>query len=143
MRSAISAPNTKTGAQMPLISPLPFLVLPSTTGQESRYFVFISLLSSLVLTLLQYVDITSDVVRTIMQNRLDLAVTKGCDGVEPDNVDEYTNDNGLGITAADQIDFNTFMASEVLPLPLPLLRSYLCDHVGPQAWSLRWFEERS
>jgi len=60
----------------------------------------------------KYVDITSDVVRNIMTARLDLAVTKGCDGVEPDNVDEYTNDNGLGITAADQIDFNTFIAQQ-------------------------------
>lgn len=27
----------------------------------------------------------------IMEARLDLAVTKGCDGVEPDNVDGYDN----------------------------------------------------
>jgi hypothetical protein len=59
-----------------------------------------------------YVDIRSPIVRSIMQTRLDLAVSKGCDGVEPDNVDEYTNSNGLGITAADQIDFNTFIATE-------------------------------
>jgi len=60
----------------------------------------------------RYVDIRSTVVRTIMQTRLDLAVSKGCDGVEPDNVDSYANSNGLGITAADQIDFNSFIASE-------------------------------
>jgi hypothetical protein len=60
----------------------------------------------------KYVDITSPIVRAIMQERLDLAVSKGCDGVEPDNVDEYTNTNGLGITAADQTDFNKFVASE-------------------------------
>jgi hypothetical protein len=60
------------------------------------------------------VDIRSDAVKAIMQSRLDLAVSKGCDGVEPDNVDEYTNKNGLGITAADQIAFNTFVATEVI-----------------------------
>jgi hypothetical protein len=60
----------------------------------------------------RYVDIRSDVVRNIMQSRLDLAVSKGCDGVEPDNVDEYANSNGLGITAADQINFNTFIATQ-------------------------------
>jgi hypothetical protein len=60
----------------------------------------------------RYVDIRSSVVRAIMQERLDLAVTKGCDGVEPDNVDSYSNSNGLGITAADQISFNTFIATE-------------------------------
>jgi hypothetical protein len=58
-----------------------------------------------------YVDIRSSIVRNIMLARLDLAVSKGCDGVEPDNVDEYQNVNGLGITAADQINFNTFMAN--------------------------------
>lgn len=60
----------------------------------------------------RYVDITSPIVRSIMTERLDLAVSKGCDGVEPDNVDEYTNSNGLGITAADQLDFNTFIATQ-------------------------------
>jgi len=58
-----------------------------------------------------YVDIRSPVLRDIMTARLDLAVSKGCDGVEPDNVDEYQNTNGLGITAADQLDFNKFMAA--------------------------------
>ena len=47
-----------------------------------------------------------------MQARLDLAVSKGCDGVEPDNVDSYANSNGLGLTAADQLDFNRFVALE-------------------------------
>ena len=47
-----------------------------------------------------------------MQARLDLAVSKGCDGVEPDNVDSYANTNGLGLTAADQLDFNRFVAAE-------------------------------
>lgn len=60
----------------------------------------------------RYVDIRSDVVRNIMTARLDLAVSKGCDGVEPDNVDEYSNSNGLGITASDQINFNTFIAQQ-------------------------------
>jgi len=60
----------------------------------------------------KYVDIRSNVVRNIIASRLDLAVTKGCDGVEPDNVDEYQNKNGLGLTAADQLDFNKFIAQE-------------------------------
>jgi hypothetical protein len=60
----------------------------------------------------RYVDIRSPVVRSIMTARLDLALSKGCDGVEPDNVDSYSNSNGLGLKAADQIDFNTFIATE-------------------------------
>jgi len=60
----------------------------------------------------RYVDIRSALVRQIMSARLDLALSKGCDGVEPDNVDSYANSNGLGLKAADQLDYNRFLASE-------------------------------
>lgn len=46
-----------------------------------------------------------------MGRRLDKAVSRGCDGVEPDNVDGYTNHNGLGLTAADQLSYNKWLAS--------------------------------
>lgn len=46
-----------------------------------------------------------------MGRRLDKAMTRGCDGVEPDNVDGYTNHNGLGLTAADQLSYNKWLAS--------------------------------
>lgn len=46
-----------------------------------------------------------------MRRRLDKAVSRGCDGVEPDNVDGYTNHNGLGLTAADQLTYNKWLAS--------------------------------
>jgi len=59
-----------------------------------------------------YVDIRSNVIRNIMAARLDLAVSKGCDGVEPDNVDGYTAKSGFPLTSADQISFNTFLASQ-------------------------------
>jgi hypothetical protein len=48
----------------------------------------------------------------IMQARLDLAVSKGCDGVEPDNIDGYTNSTGFPLTGANQITFNKWLASE-------------------------------
>jgi hypothetical protein len=41
-----------------------------------------------------------------------LAKSKGCDGVEPDNVDGYDNDNGLGLTKQDQIAYDEFLATE-------------------------------
>jgi hypothetical protein len=48
-----------------------------------------------------------------MELRLDLAVEKRCDGVEPDNVDAYDgNDPGFPLTYEDQIDYNTFLAAE-------------------------------
>lgn len=59
-----------------------------------------------------WLDIRQDAVRTIMQARLDLAAANGCDGVDPDNVDGYNQETGFPINAADQIAFNTFLATE-------------------------------
>ncbi|ETK70760.1 hypothetical protein L915_21915 [Phytophthora nicotianae] len=42
---------------------------------------------------------------------MQLAQAKGCDGVDPDNVDGAFNDNGFNLTADDQLDFNTFLAT--------------------------------
>ena len=58
----------------------------------------------------QWLDIRSVHVRSIMLERLDLAAAKGCDGVEPDNVDGYQNDSGFPLTRADQLEFNRFIA---------------------------------
>jgi hypothetical protein len=51
-----------------------------------------------------------DLLGPIMEARLDLAVNRGCDGVEPDNVDGYTNGSGFPLTAADQRRYNTWLA---------------------------------
>jgi hypothetical protein len=59
-----------------------------------------------------WLDTRSTNVRSIMKTRLDLAASKGCDGVEPDNVDAYSNDPGFPLTGNDQIDYNTFLARE-------------------------------
>ncbi len=47
-----------------------------------------------------------------MRLRLDAAAAKGCDGVEPDNVDGYTNNPGFPLTGAHQRDYNRFLAEE-------------------------------
>jgi hypothetical protein len=60
----------------------------------------------------RWFDIRSSNVRRIMQARLNLAKQKGCDGVDPDNVDGYTNDTGLPLTAEDQLEYNRFLADE-------------------------------
>ena len=57
-----------------------------------------------------WVDIRDDRVRDILAARMDLAVERGCVAVEPDNVDAYTNANGLDLTAEDQLDFNLWLA---------------------------------
>ncbi|RJX75800.1 endo alpha-1,4 polygalactosaminidase [Vibrio sinensis] len=59
-----------------------------------------------------WLDIRSENVISIMKARLDLAAKKGCDGVEPDNVDGYQNDSGFNLTARDQLDFNRTLANE-------------------------------
>lgn len=59
-----------------------------------------------------WLDHRDPTIRTIMQARLDLAVTKDCDAVEPDNVDGYTNPTGFDLGAADQLDYNRFLAAE-------------------------------
>jgi hypothetical protein len=53
-----------------------------------------------------------DILGPIMRVRLDLCQTKGFDGVEPDNIDGYTNSTGFPLTAQDQINYNRFLANE-------------------------------
>ncbi len=60
----------------------------------------------------RWLDTRSANVRAIMQARMDLAKSKGCDGVDPDNVDGYTNNPGLPLTAQTQLDYNRFLATE-------------------------------
>jgi endo-alpha-1,4-polygalactosaminidase (GH114 family) len=57
-----------------------------------------------------WLNTNSSNVRRIMSNRLALAASKGCDGVDPDNVDGYDNDTGLDLTTSDAIDYLTFLA---------------------------------
>jgi hypothetical protein len=59
-----------------------------------------------------WIDIRSNNVREIMKARLDIAKEKECDGVEADNVDGYSNDNGLNLTSKDQLEYNRFLAKE-------------------------------
>ena len=58
-----------------------------------------------------WIDIRSDVVKSIMSARMDLAASKGFDGLEPDNVDGYSNSTGFPLTAQDQLNFNEWIAS--------------------------------
>ena len=60
----------------------------------------------------RWLDIRSTNIRKIMQARLDLAKQKGCDGVDPDNVDGYTNNTGFPLTEKDQLEYNRFLAKE-------------------------------
>ncbi len=59
----------------------------------------------------RWLDIRSPNVLRIMNNRLDLAVQKGCDGVEPDNGDGFANNSGFNFSATDQLAFNRHIAN--------------------------------
>lgn len=59
-----------------------------------------------------WLDVRAESVLAIMRKRLDLAVEKGCDGVEPDNVDGYQNDSGFSLSDSDQLVFNKKLANE-------------------------------
>jgi hypothetical protein len=59
----------------------------------------------------QWLDISRiDLLSPIMEARLDLAVQKGCDGVDPDNVDGYLNDTGFPLQPRDQLAYNIFLS---------------------------------
>ncbi len=60
----------------------------------------------------RWLDVRDPQVRAVQAARLDLAAAKGCDGVEPDNVDGYANDTGFPLTAADQLDYDAWLAAE-------------------------------
>jgi hypothetical protein len=60
----------------------------------------------------RWLDISNPKVLEIMKLRLDLAQQKGCDGVEPDNMDGYTNKNGVNLTYDEQLKYNKQIAQE-------------------------------
>jgi hypothetical protein len=60
----------------------------------------------------KWIDVRSAGVRAAIEARLDVAVDKGCDGVEPDNVDGFVNDSGFDFDGFDQLDFNAWLAEE-------------------------------
>ncbi|KAF3761882.1 hypothetical protein M406DRAFT_324265 [Cryphonectria parasitica EP155] len=59
-----------------------------------------------------WLDLNSNNVRNIMISRIEIAAQMNCSGIDPDNVDGYDNDNGLGLTEDDSINFVQFLANE-------------------------------
>lgn len=59
----------------------------------------------------RWLDIRRRAVLDVMIDRLDLAVRRGCDGVEPDNVTAYHNDTGFPISETHQLAFNRHLAN--------------------------------
>ena len=49
----------------------------------------------------------------IMKKRFDMAKQKGCDSIEPDNMDNHEANSGFAITYQDQLKYNIWIANEV------------------------------
>ncbi|MEH6566384.1 MAG: endo alpha-1,4 polygalactosaminidase [Halopseudomonas sp.] len=60
----------------------------------------------------RWLDIRSPSVERIMTEPLDMAARKGCDAVEPDNVQGYLEDTGFDFSAQDQLAYNRFIANQ-------------------------------
>lgn len=60
----------------------------------------------------RWLNISDELLIPIMRARLDLAAAKGCDGVEADNMDNYTQDTGFALSADNQLAYNKFIANE-------------------------------
>ncbi|KAI1349787.1 glycoside hydrolase superfamily [Xylaria sp. FL0043] len=58
----------------------------------------------------KWLDVRDATVRSIMAKRIALAKTKGCVGVDADNIDAYENDPGFDLTEDDAVDYVRYLA---------------------------------
>ncbi|CAO2657842.1 Nn.00g071020.m01.CDS01 [Neocucurbitaria sp. VM-36] len=68
----------------------------------------------------KWLKVGSENVRKIMKSRMEMAREKGCDGVDPDNVDGYQNENGLDLTQDDAVSYVSYLSSITAPLNLTM-----------------------
>ena len=58
----------------------------------------------------RWLDVRDPTVRGLLIARIDRAAARGCDAIDPDNVDGFANNTGFDLTYADQVDFDRFLA---------------------------------
>ncbi|NQS92232.1 MAG: endo alpha-1,4 polygalactosaminidase [Chloroflexi bacterium] len=59
----------------------------------------------------RWIDIRQiEILSPIIEKRFDLALQKGCDGIDPDNLDGFENDTGFSLTGGDQLNFNIYLS---------------------------------
>jgi len=85
-----------------------------------------------------WLNTNSSNVRNIMSARIALAASKGCDGVDPDNVDGYDNDTGLDLTEDTAINYLTFLAIEAHSLNMSIGLKNAGDIVNATVDMLQW-----
>ncbi|KAJ5772182.1 hypothetical protein N7520_002711 [Penicillium odoratum] len=86
----------------------------------------------------KWLNTNSQNVRNIMRQRLDLAQAKGCDGVDPDNIDGYNNKNGLGLTQDDAISYVKWLASQAHDRNLSIGLKNGGDIIGSVMDKMQW-----
>lgn len=70
------------------------------------------------------------ILRPLIRNKLALAKSKGFNGVEPDNMDGYSNSREFGLTKAHQIAFNRMVAKEAKAFGLGVFLKNTDELVG-------------
>ncbi len=88
----------------------------------------------------RWLDVRAQSVRDVMRARLERAASKGCDGVEPDNVDVASNDSGFTLSYEDGLDYLRFLADEAhargLSVGLKNALEYIPDVQADFDWAL-------
>jgi hypothetical protein len=60
----------------------------------------------------KWLDTRNEGVRDVMAARIQKAKDKGCQGVDPDNIDGFDNKTGFNLSQADSVDFLKFLAGK-------------------------------
>ncbi|PHH70074.1 hypothetical protein CDD82_7352 [Ophiocordyceps australis] len=60
----------------------------------------------------RWLNVSSENVRSIMRQRIKLSASKGCDAIDPDNIDGYDNKNGIDLTQDQAADYIRFLSRE-------------------------------
>lgn len=60
----------------------------------------------------RWFDIRAPELRPLLADRIERAADKGCDALDPDNVNGFENDTGFPLTADDQLAFNRWLFAE-------------------------------
>jgi endo-alpha-1,4-polygalactosaminidase (GH114 family) len=71
-----------------------------------------------------------DLLGPIMRARLDLCKEKGFDGIEPDNMEIYSNDTGFNLTKADEATYARWLAKEAHDRGLSIGMKNTVEQVG-------------
>lgn len=79
-----------------------------------------------------------DILGPLMQARFAMARDKGCEGVDPDNINGYENRTGFALTYADQLAYNRWLAQTAHALGLSIGQKNALYMVGDLVADYDW-----